>query len=37
VASFDAPGAADALGLAANQVIDEMVVWLARAVPREGK
>ena len=36
-ASFDAEGAADALGRAANQVIDEIVNWLARAAPAEAK
>lgn len=35
--SYDAQGAADALGHAANQVIDEMVNWLARAMPAEAK
>jgi len=37
VLSYDAQGAADALGTAANEVIDEMVAWLAQAVPRQGK
>jgi cholesterol transport system auxiliary component len=30
VASFDAAGAADALGRGANQVMDELAIWLAR-------
>ena len=37
VEDYDAQGAADALGRAANQVIDDMVTWLARAVPSEAK
>jgi cholesterol transport system auxiliary component len=37
VQSYDAQGAADALGRAANQVIDEVVTWLGRAVPAEAK
>jgi cholesterol transport system auxiliary component len=31
VASFDAAGAAEALGRGANQVMDELMVWLAQA------
>jgi cholesterol transport system auxiliary component len=30
VASFDAAGAADALGRGANRVMDELSAWLAR-------
>jgi cholesterol transport system auxiliary component len=37
VQRYDAQGAADALGRAANEVIDEIVTWLDRAVPREAK
>lgn len=37
VQSHDAEGAADALGRAANQVIDEIVTWLGRTVPAEAK
>jgi len=37
VKQYDAQGAADGLGRAANQVIDEMLVWLARQVGPEAK
>lgn len=37
VPSYDAQGAADGLGQAANQVIDEMVGWLARLTGPEAK
>lgn len=37
VQRYDAEGAADGLGRAANQVIDEMVVWLDRLVSAEAK
>jgi len=33
VARYDAEAATEALGRAANQVIDEVIVWLERAVP----
>jgi cholesterol transport system auxiliary component len=34
LASFDAAGAADALGRGANQVMDELVAWLGRSGPQ---
>lgn len=34
VSGFDAAGAADALGRGANQVMDELVVWLGQVPPR---
>lgn len=37
VASFDAAGAADALGRGANQVMDELAVWLARVSLEEAR
>jgi cholesterol transport system auxiliary component len=35
VAAYDAGGAADALGLAANRVIDDLTVWLGQVVAVE--
>ncbi len=37
VSTFDAGGAADAMGRAANRVIDDLIVWMARAVSGEGR
>jgi cholesterol transport system auxiliary component len=37
VATFDAEHAADAMGRAANQVVDELTVWIAQAASGEGR
>lgn len=37
VASHDAAGATEAMGRAANRVIDELTLWLARVVSAEGR
>lgn len=37
VASHDAAGATDAMGRAANRVIDELTLWLAQVVSTEGR
>jgi cholesterol transport system auxiliary component len=37
VAAFDAESAADAMGRAANRVIDELTVWIAQAVSGEAR
>jgi cholesterol transport system auxiliary component len=37
VAAFDAERAADAMGRAANQVVDELTVWMAQAASGEGR
>ncbi len=37
LASYDAAGAADALGRAANRVFDELVVWLGRVSTGEAR
>jgi cholesterol transport system auxiliary component len=37
VAAFDAEHAADAMGRAANQVVDELTAWMAQAASGEGR
>ncbi len=37
VSSHDVAGATEAMGRAANQVIDELTLWLARVVSAEGR
>ena len=37
VTSHDAPGATEAMGRAANRVIDELTLWLAQVVSAQGR